>query len=160
MEIYKTPIHQLHQKRQTQEISSTQIVESVWQRIEQHQDKLNAYLCLEKKEKLLQKAEQIDEQIQKGAEKIHPLAAMPIGLKDIFITQGLETTAASKILKGFIPPYESTASKKLLDSLLESSIWMNLQWELLMKILPLVLCIIHGIWLECPVVLREEVRLL
>ena len=115
MEIYKTPIHQLHQKRQNQEISSTQIVESVWQRIEQHQDKLNAYLCLEKKEKLLQKAEQIDEQIQKGAEKIHPLAAMPIGLKDIFITQGLETTAASKILKGFIPPYESTASKKLLD---------------------------------------------
>ena len=69
MEIYKTPIHQLHQKRQNQEISSTQIVESVWQRIEQHQDKLNTYLCLEKKEKLLQKAEQIDEQIQKGAEK-------------------------------------------------------------------------------------------
>ena len=56
MEIYKTPIHQLHQKRQNQEISSTQIVESVWQRIEHSQDKLNAYLCLEKKEKLLQKA--------------------------------------------------------------------------------------------------------
>ena len=59
----------------------------------------------------MKKEKQIDEQIQKGAEKIHPLAAMPIGLKDIFITQGLETTAASKILKGFIPPYESTASK-------------------------------------------------
>ena len=44
MKIYQTPIHQLHQKRQNQEISSTQIVESVWQRIEQHQDKLNAYL--------------------------------------------------------------------------------------------------------------------
>ena len=102
MEIYKTPIHQLHQKRQNQEISSTQIVESVWQRIEQHQDKLNTYLCLEKKEKLLQKAEQIDEQIQKGAEKIHPLAALPL-VKRYFYHSKLLLNFASKISKVLFP---------------------------------------------------------
>ncbi len=114
MKIYHTPIHQLHQKRKNQEISTKQIVESVWQRIDQYQPKLNAYLCLNKKEQLLQKAEKIDAKLKADPSKVHPLAAMPIGLKDIFVTKGLETTAASKILKGFIPPYESTASQKLL----------------------------------------------
>jgi len=38
---------------------------------------------------------------------------VPIGLKDIFVTRGLETTAGSKILRGFVPPYESTVSARL-----------------------------------------------
>ncbi len=42
-----------------------------------------------------------------------PLAGVPIGMKDLFCTQGVETTAASAILKGFVPPYESTVSGKL-----------------------------------------------
>ncbi len=42
-----------------------------------------------------------------------PLAGVPIGMKDLFCTKGVETTAASGILKGFVPPYESTVSGKL-----------------------------------------------
>jgi aspartyl-tRNA(Asn)/glutamyl-tRNA(Gln) amidotransferase subunit A len=38
---------------------------------------------------------------------------VPVGLKDIFVTKGIETTAGSKILKGFVPPYESTATARL-----------------------------------------------
>ncbi len=43
-----------------------------------------------------------------------PLAGIPLGIKDLFCTKGVQTTAGSKILKGFIPPYESTVSGKLL----------------------------------------------
>ncbi|MGN5373985.1 MAG: Asp-tRNA(Asn)/Glu-tRNA(Gln) amidotransferase GatCAB subunit A [Sphingomonas hengshuiensis] len=42
-----------------------------------------------------------------------PLAGVPIGMKDLFCTQGVETTAASGILKGFVPQYESTVSGNL-----------------------------------------------
>ncbi|WP_230769159.1 Asp-tRNA(Asn)/Glu-tRNA(Gln) amidotransferase subunit GatA [Sphingomonas sp. Leaf4] len=42
-----------------------------------------------------------------------PLAGVPIGMKDLFCTKGVETTAASGILKGFVPQYESTVSGKL-----------------------------------------------
>jgi aspartyl-tRNA(Asn)/glutamyl-tRNA(Gln) amidotransferase subunit A len=43
-----------------------------------------------------------------------PLAGIPIGIKDLFCTRGVETTAGSAILKGFVPPYESTVSARLL----------------------------------------------
>jgi aspartyl-tRNA(Asn)/glutamyl-tRNA(Gln) amidotransferase subunit A len=43
-----------------------------------------------------------------------PLAGIPLGIKDLFCTQGVQTTAGSKILEGFIPQYESTVSGKLL----------------------------------------------
>ena len=42
-----------------------------------------------------------------------PLAGAPLGIKDIFCTQGIETTCASKILRGFVPPYESTVTARL-----------------------------------------------
>ena len=43
-----------------------------------------------------------------------PLSGIPLGIKDLFCTNGVQTTAGSKILKGFIPQYESTVSGKLL----------------------------------------------
>ncbi|HET8613343.1 MAG TPA: Asp-tRNA(Asn)/Glu-tRNA(Gln) amidotransferase subunit GatA [Sphingomonas sp.] len=44
---------------------------------------------------------------------LKPLSGVPLGIKDLFCTKGVETTAASAILKGFVPPYESTVSGKL-----------------------------------------------
>ncbi|UUL83204.1 Asp-tRNA(Asn)/Glu-tRNA(Gln) amidotransferase subunit GatA [Sphingomonas qomolangmaensis] len=45
-----------------------------------------------------------------------PLAGVPIGMKDLFCTKGVQTTAASHILEGFVPPYESTVSGKLWEA--------------------------------------------
>jgi aspartyl-tRNA(Asn)/glutamyl-tRNA(Gln) amidotransferase subunit A len=42
-----------------------------------------------------------------------PLAGIPLGIKDLFATKGVQTTAASQILEGFTPPYESTVTAKL-----------------------------------------------
>ena len=49
----------------------------------------------------------------KGGRDPGPLAGIPLGIKDIFCTRGVETTCASKILRGFVPPYESTVTARL-----------------------------------------------
>ena len=50
------------------------------------------------------------------AGELKPMSGVPIGMKDLFCTKGVATTAASHILEGFIPPYESTVSAKLWDA--------------------------------------------
>ena len=51
-----------------------------------------------------------------AGETLKPLAGVPIGMKDLFCTNGVATTAASKILEGFVPPYESRVSQNLWDA--------------------------------------------
>ncbi len=51
-----------------------------------------------------------------AGEALKPLAGVPIGMKDLFCTKGVTSTAASHILEGFTPPYESTVSQKLWDA--------------------------------------------
>ena len=51
-----------------------------------------------------------------AGEALKPLAGVPIGMKDLFCTKGVQTTAASHILEGFKPTYESTVSQKLWDA--------------------------------------------
>jgi aspartyl-tRNA(Asn)/glutamyl-tRNA(Gln) amidotransferase subunit A len=48
-----------------------------------------------------------------AGDTLRPLAGVPIGMKDLFATKGVATTAASHILEGFVPPYESTVSQNL-----------------------------------------------
>jgi aspartyl-tRNA(Asn)/glutamyl-tRNA(Gln) amidotransferase subunit A len=52
----------------------------------------------------------------RAAGTLKPLSGVPIGMKDLFCTDGVQTTAASHILEGFIPRYESTVSQKLWDA--------------------------------------------
>jgi aspartyl-tRNA(Asn)/glutamyl-tRNA(Gln) amidotransferase subunit A len=58
-------------------------------------------------------AKESDARYARGDERL--LDGIPIAMKDLFCTEGIETTAASKILKGFKPPYESTVSARLFD---------------------------------------------
>ena len=59
-------------------------------------------------------AREADEKIARGEEA--PLLGIPLGIKDILCTKGIETTCASNILKGFVPPYDATVMKKLQDA--------------------------------------------
>lgn len=72
---------------------------------------LNAFL-VETPDHALAAAKVADDARAAG-ETLKPLAGVPIGMKDLFCTQGVETTAASGILKGFVPQYESTVSGNL-----------------------------------------------
>ncbi len=71
---------------------------------------LNAFLK-ETPERALAMAKESDARIEKG--RALPLDGVPIAVKDLFCTEGVETTAGSKILKGFVPPYESTVTANL-----------------------------------------------
>ncbi|WP_066793944.1 Asp-tRNA(Asn)/Glu-tRNA(Gln) amidotransferase subunit GatA [Sphingomonas soli] len=75
---------------------------------------LNAFL-VETPDHAIAAARAADEAVAKG-ETLKPLAGVPIGMKDLFCTKGVETTAASHILEGFKPVYESTVSQNLWDA--------------------------------------------
>ncbi len=71
---------------------------------------LNAYL-VETPDHAIAAADAADR--ARGSGELAPLAGIPLGIKDLFATEGVETTAASAILKGFVPRYESTVTAKL-----------------------------------------------
>jgi aspartyl-tRNA(Asn)/glutamyl-tRNA(Gln) amidotransferase subunit A len=87
------------------------LVEGYLDRIARLDKKLGCFLLIDG-EGARKKADAIDKKLAAG-ESVGSLGGVPIGLKDIYVTRGIETTAGSKILKGFIPPYESTASARL-----------------------------------------------
>ncbi len=74
---------------------------------------LNAFI-VETPELALAAADQADK--DRAAGSLKPLSGVPIGMKDLFCTKGVQTTAASHILEGFVPQYESTVSQKLWDA--------------------------------------------
>jgi aspartyl-tRNA(Asn)/glutamyl-tRNA(Gln) amidotransferase subunit A len=90
---------------------SRDLVEAYLDRIARLDKKIGSFLLVDG-EGARRAADAIDKKIVAG-EAVGQLGGVPIGLKDIYVTRGLETTAGSKILKGFIPPYESTASARL-----------------------------------------------
>ncbi len=90
---------------------SRDLVEAYLDRIGKLDPKLGCFLLVDAAG-ARKAADAVDKKIAAG-EAVGPLAGVPVGLKDIFVTRGVETTAGSKILKGFIPPYESTASGRL-----------------------------------------------
>jgi aspartyl-tRNA(Asn)/glutamyl-tRNA(Gln) amidotransferase subunit A len=77
----------------------------------EHKD-LNCYIT-ETPELALKQAAESD--ARRAAGKTGALEGIPLAIKDLFCTKGVQTTAASKILKGFIPTYESTTTQKLFD---------------------------------------------
>jgi aspartyl-tRNA(Asn)/glutamyl-tRNA(Gln) amidotransferase subunit A len=90
--------------------SATELTEAHIKAIEAANPVLNAYV-LETPDHALAQAKASDERIAKGDAR--PLEGLPLGNKDLFCTEGIRTTACSKILDGFTPTYESTVGGKL-----------------------------------------------
>ncbi len=107
-------ISEAHKGLVEKKFSCKDLVMSCLQQIDKHQDDINAFITVTA-ELALKQAEQIDTKIAKG-EGLGYLEGIPIGIKDIFCTKGIETTAASNILRSFIPPYDSTVVKRLKDA--------------------------------------------
>ena len=95
-------------------ISVKELVNDIFAKIDQKDPEINSYICITKNN-AIEQAENIDKLIQ-NKEKLPPLAGMPIAIKDNICTKGVATTCASKMLKSFVAPYESTASSRLLSS--------------------------------------------
>jgi aspartyl-tRNA(Asn)/glutamyl-tRNA(Gln) amidotransferase subunit A len=82
-----------------------------YERIEKLNPRLNVFLSLTK-ERALAQAARIDAIVAKG-DPLPALAGIPVGIKDVLITQGAPSTAGSKILQGYRPPYDCTAVARL-----------------------------------------------
>ena len=74
---------------------------------------LNAYIT-ETPELALERAKESDKKLAEG--KAGKMEGIPLGIKDLFCTKGVKTTAASHILDNFVPPYESTVTQNLIDA--------------------------------------------
>ncbi|MDM8110395.1 Asp-tRNA(Asn)/Glu-tRNA(Gln) amidotransferase subunit GatA [Phascolarctobacterium faecium] len=111
MDLYKLTAHELHDKLVKKEISSVELTENVYSRIDEVEDKVQAYVTLDKENALAQAAK-VDAKIAAG-EEIAPLAGIPGAIKDNICTKGLLTTCSSKMLANVVPIYDAHVIKNL-----------------------------------------------
>ena len=90
----------------TRDLSPVELVESLLSQYDSLEPSLNAWVYLDR-EALLADAQQKQEELEKGV-NVGPLHGVPIGLKDIYYTAGIPTTACSKVYEGFVPEYDAT----------------------------------------------------
>jgi len=97
----------------SREISVEEVVRDIFQQIDRIEHTLKAYLFINLEE-ALSEAKKMDRRIKDN--DIPPLAGLPVAIKDNICIKGMETTCASRILKGFIPPYDATVTSRIKDA--------------------------------------------
>ena len=112
-ELVKLSAAQMAAKIKSGEVSSRELVEAHLKVIEAAEPSIQAFLQVSADEARAQ-ADAFDERTAKGqTEGLPELAGVPIAIKDMIVTKGIVTTAASKILEGWVPPYDATVIEKL-----------------------------------------------
>jgi len=97
--------HELSELLASREVSAREVLASVCERVAEVEAEIHAYVRLTR-ELAERQALEVDERRARG-EQLAPLAGVPLALKDIFCTEGIETTCGSRILQGFVPPYDA-----------------------------------------------------
>lgn len=105
-------IMQIRELLRKREIRSVELTNYFLERIAQYDGEISSYLRVTG-EHALKTAKEADEKIAGGG--TGQLLGIPLGIKDIYCTKGIETTCASQILRGFIPPYDATVIRRLKD---------------------------------------------
>lgn len=111
MNLHELTAHELHELLKSKKTSATEIAEAVFEHIDGIEPKIGAYVTLTK-DIALQTAKKVDEKIMNG-EPLSPLEGIPVAIKDNMCTKGILTTASSKILGNYLPPYDATVVEKL-----------------------------------------------
>ena len=111
MELFRCTAHALHDRLRAGDVTAEAITQSVLDRIGVVDSQVHAYLTVTK-EQALEQAGAVDSRLKAG-ETLPPLAGIPVGIKDLMCTKGIPTTCASRILGGFVPPYDATVIEKL-----------------------------------------------
>lgn len=111
MNLYENTAAALSLLLQKKEVSATEVVQSFLERIELVEPHLKAFITLTP-ELALETARAVDSR-RAGGEELHPLAGVPIAVKDNICIDGLRTTCASRILENYLPPYDATVIEAL-----------------------------------------------
>lgn len=114
MELFELSAHELHSKLEKKEISAEEIVKSVLGRISKVENSVSAFMTINIGQ-AISRAKEIDGQIASG-KQLTALTGIPIAIKDNLCTRGILTTASSKILQNYIPPYNATVVEKILQA--------------------------------------------
>lgn len=113
MELYEKTASELSEMLKSKQISSVELTESVFDRIGAVEDKVEAYVIL-CRDKALEQAKELDNRRTK--ETLHPLAGIPIGIKDNISTKGILTTCSSKMLYNYVPPFNAHVIDRINDA--------------------------------------------
>jgi aspartyl-tRNA(Asn)/glutamyl-tRNA(Gln) amidotransferase subunit A len=100
---------------QAKEVSSVEVTQAHLDRIAKVDDQVHAFLHVSA-DRALNAARAVDEDVAAGRPPASPLAGVPLALKDVVTTEGVPTTVGSKILQNWIPPYDATITRKLLEA--------------------------------------------
>ena len=111
MELTNLTIEAARSAVQERKTTASALAESFYSQIEMKDGGIGAYLALSK-DRAMAKAAEVDALAAKG-DPLPPLAGVPVGIKDVMVTRGVRTTAGSKILGNYIPPYDCTAVARL-----------------------------------------------
>lgn len=112
MTVFERTSAQLQESLKAGQLTIADLTAEAFDRVEKLDGDVQAFLALNKEQATATAAE-LD---KVPFEERGPLFGMPIGVKDNIVTEGLETTCASKILEGFMPIYDATIVKKLRDA--------------------------------------------
>lgn len=107
-------IAEARRKLESGEVTSVELTRAILKRIDEVEPKIDAYLKVLKDE-AIKSAEESDKR-RKAVKPLSKIDGVPLAIKDLLCTKGIETTAASNILKGFVPCYDATVVKKLKDA--------------------------------------------
>src|SRR6476660_85957 len=110
-ELYKLSIHEAGKLLRERKISSVELTQAHLDRIREVEPKIKAF-TLVTDELALQQAREADRRLASG-ENLHPLTGIPLAIKDVICTKGITTTAGSRMLENFKPPYDATAMQRL-----------------------------------------------
>ncbi|MGZ6193534.1 MAG: Asp-tRNA(Asn)/Glu-tRNA(Gln) amidotransferase subunit GatA, partial [Syntrophales bacterium] len=113
MGLHQLTIHELQKQIRSGKVNSSDIVKSVFDRIDAVEGRVHAYITL-MKDYAFEEAAKADRCIKEG--NIQALTGIPVALKDIVCTKGFLTTCGSRILYNYIPPYDATVVEKLRDA--------------------------------------------
>jgi aspartyl-tRNA(Asn)/glutamyl-tRNA(Gln) amidotransferase subunit A len=111
MELTALTVDRARTAVQQRETTAVELAEAHFSRIQKEDGQIGAFLTLSR-DRALQQAERIDRMAAQG-DPLPPLAGVPVGIKDVMSTRGVRTTAGSRILDEYVPPYDCTAVAKM-----------------------------------------------
>jgi aspartyl-tRNA(Asn)/glutamyl-tRNA(Gln) amidotransferase subunit A len=112
VELYRLGIDEARAALYKGDISPVDLTKSVLERIEAVEGKVGSYVTVSA-ERALNQAVDAERRLKEGDRQL--LLGIPLAIKDNICTEGVRTTCSSKILENFVPPYESTATKRLIE---------------------------------------------